>query len=99
MDEDSDICTLWPPGASANGIVTYAAQIIPALRQLGHEVFVLTPNCTAKADDPYTIDLNAIEFFTLAPVAINVSPSKLLIVYRHFGKKLAICNFNAHRTP
>ncbi len=51
----------WPPGASANGIVTYAAQIIPALRQIGHEVFVLTPNCTSKTSDPYTIDLNAIE--------------------------------------
>jgi glycosyltransferase involved in cell wall biosynthesis len=51
----------WPPGAFANGIVTYAAQIIPALRQLGHEVFVLTPNCTSKTIDPYTVDLNAIE--------------------------------------
>src|SRR5258708_1806302 len=50
----------WPPGSSANGIVTYAAQLVPALRQLGHEVFVLTSNAGAKIVDDYTIDLNAI---------------------------------------
>lgn len=51
----------WPPGSSANGIVTYAAQIVPELRRLGHDVFVLTPNCTSETTDPYTIDLNKIE--------------------------------------
>src|ERR1700737_3130960 len=50
----------WPPGSSPNGIVTYAAQIVPALRRLGHEVFVLTPNHTERIADAYTIDLNAI---------------------------------------
>jgi glycosyltransferase involved in cell wall biosynthesis len=46
----------WPPGHSANGIVTYTSYIVPALRQLGHEVFVLTGNKVGD-DDPYTIDL------------------------------------------
>jgi glycosyltransferase involved in cell wall biosynthesis len=47
----------WPPGKTASGIVTYASQMVPALRNLGHEVFVVTPG---KADDdPRTIDLNA----------------------------------------
>ena len=45
----------WPPGSQANGIVTYAAQIVPALRRLGHEVFVVTPG--KLDDDPQTIDL------------------------------------------
>ena len=49
----------WPPGFSANGIVTYASQIVPALRRLGHEVFVLTPYKSADHNDPYTIDLQA----------------------------------------
>lgn len=78
----------WPPGASANGIVTYAAQVIPALRQLGHEVFVLTPHCTSKADDPYTIDLNAID--TPRPLLSRLA-SRLLRTSSFiddFGKKL-----------
>jgi glycosyltransferase involved in cell wall biosynthesis len=45
----------WPPGSQANGIVTYAAQIVPALRQLGHDVFLITLN--KRDDDPRTIDL------------------------------------------
>ena len=32
----------WPPGNSANGIVAYASYMIPALRNLGHDVFILT---------------------------------------------------------
>ena len=45
----------WPPGNVPNGIVTYASQIVPALRNLGHEVFIITPN---KSDaDPRTVDL------------------------------------------
>ncbi len=32
----------WPPGNSANGIVTYASYMIPALCNLGHDVFILT---------------------------------------------------------
>jgi glycosyltransferase involved in cell wall biosynthesis len=50
----------WPPGSSANGIVTYAAQLVPALRKLGHDVFVITPNLTAPTPDAYTLDLNQI---------------------------------------
>ena len=47
----------WPPGADANGIVTYASQVVPALRRLGHEVFVLAAHKGADDNDPYTIDL------------------------------------------
>jgi glycosyltransferase involved in cell wall biosynthesis len=50
----------WPPGSSANGIVTYAAQLVPALRQLGHEVYVLTPTFNGDVADAYTIDLKKI---------------------------------------
>ena len=46
----------WPPGKTANGIVTYASQLVPALRRLGHEVFVLTSTTTGDGDE-YTIDL------------------------------------------
>jgi glycosyltransferase involved in cell wall biosynthesis len=41
----------WPPGNSANGIVTYASYVIPALRNLGHEVFILTWDA-AHTDEP-----------------------------------------------
>jgi glycosyltransferase involved in cell wall biosynthesis len=47
----------WPPGAAANGIVTYASNLVPALRQLGHEVFILSPNLPAGFTDPYAVDL------------------------------------------
>lgn len=47
----------WPPGLLANGIVTYASQLVPALRQLGHEVYVLTPLRGKGDEDPQTIDL------------------------------------------
>src|SRR5262249_45868074 len=50
----------WPPGFAANGIVTYASQLVPALRRLGHEVFVLTSRKEQNNDDPYTIDLRAL---------------------------------------
>jgi len=45
----------WPPGNSPNGIVTYAAQLVPALRHLGHDVFVITPS--DSSGHPQTIDL------------------------------------------
>ncbi|MEH2614492.1 glycosyltransferase involved in cell wall biosynthesis [Bradyrhizobium sp. AZCC 1693] len=51
----------WPPGSSANGIVTYAGQIIPALRKLGHEVYVLTPNLAQGPDDRYAIRLGELK--------------------------------------
>jgi glycosyltransferase involved in cell wall biosynthesis len=47
----------WPPGSTANGIVTYASQLVPALRRLGHDVLILTLNKTVNGSDPYTIDL------------------------------------------
>jgi glycosyltransferase involved in cell wall biosynthesis len=47
----------WPPGFAPNGIVTYASYLVPALRQLGHQVFVLTYQKTVEDSDPYTIDL------------------------------------------
>jgi glycosyltransferase involved in cell wall biosynthesis len=46
----------WPPGDIPNGIVIYASQLVPALRRLGHKVFVFTPHRTSD-NDPYTIDL------------------------------------------
>lgn len=46
----------WPPGSAASGIVTYASQMVPALRDLGHDIFIITPR---KHDrDPRTIDLS-----------------------------------------
>jgi glycosyltransferase involved in cell wall biosynthesis len=47
----------WPPGSVANGIVTYASQLVPALRRLGHDVYVLTPHIATGDKDPWTIDL------------------------------------------
>src|SRR5689334_2815039 len=49
----------WPPGVTANGIVTYTSYLVPALRSLGHEVFVITPQKTSAANDPYTIELGS----------------------------------------
>jgi glycosyltransferase involved in cell wall biosynthesis len=40
----------WPAGTRPNGIVTYAGHLVPALRRLGHEVFVLTPDKTGDGD-------------------------------------------------
>jgi glycosyltransferase involved in cell wall biosynthesis len=51
----------WPPGFASNGIVTYAAQLVPALRGLGHEVFVLTSHIPGERRDPYAIDLKEFE--------------------------------------
>jgi glycosyltransferase involved in cell wall biosynthesis len=55
----------WPPGAAANGIVTYASHLVPALRAINHEVFVLTPHKTTNDEDPHTIDL---KLFGLSPL-------------------------------
>ena len=49
--------TAWPPGEYPSGIVTYASQLVPALRKLGHEVFILTFRKSASDLDPHTIDL------------------------------------------
>jgi len=56
----------WPPGQVSNGVVTYAAQLVPAMRRLGHKVFVLAAHKAAEHDDPCTIDLRRFESpFTL----------------------------------
>ncbi len=47
----------WPPGSMANGIVTYASYVVPALRRLGHDVYILTPNNAMDDKGPWTIDL------------------------------------------
>ena len=75
----------WPPGSTANGIVTYAAQLVPALRQLGHEVFVLTSNPAANLVDDYTIDLNA--FRLPRPLWYRLK-SLFFREYDAFGEKL-----------
>jgi glycosyltransferase involved in cell wall biosynthesis len=70
----------WPIGSVANGIVTYASQLVPALRKLGHDVFVLAAYTEPGHADPYTIDLRNYELaptlfsrvmFRVAPEAAN----------------------------
>ena len=71
----------WPPGFTANGIVTYSVTSrAAALRSLGHEVFVITPHRTLKEEDPYTIELGNFSIasriwsrtlWTLAPEAAS----------------------------
>ncbi len=46
----------WPLGSEASGVVTYAHEIVSSLREIGHEVYILTPNATEKHS--HTIDLN-----------------------------------------
>jgi glycosyltransferase involved in cell wall biosynthesis len=48
----------WPAGRNANGIVAYASYIVPALRKLGHEVYILTFIKNNGDPDPYTINLS-----------------------------------------
>ena len=52
----------WPPGSVSNGIVTYASQLVPALRRLGHRVFLLTFDKAACDNDNFTIDLRTYAF-------------------------------------
>ena len=48
----------WPPASAANGIATYSSYLVPALRTLGHTVYVLTQRMTDEEyDDPYTVEL------------------------------------------
>jgi glycosyltransferase involved in cell wall biosynthesis len=47
----------WPPGSMPNGIVSYAATLVPALRHLGHRVFVLTHELKS-ASDPDAVDVS-----------------------------------------
>lgn len=43
----------WPKGALPNGIVTYAAHMVPALRERGAEVFVIAWRMGAGCEDAY----------------------------------------------
>lgn len=48
----------WPIGTGpANGIVTVLHHIVPALRRLGHEVYVISPTVPAQNDDPYLVPI------------------------------------------
>ncbi len=42
----------WPKGELPNGIVTYASNIIPALRDVGVEVFVIAGSIAPGCADP-----------------------------------------------
>ena len=56
----------WPPGREASGIVTYTSQLVLALRSVGHEVYVITPDSHEK--DEYTIDLNTFRASALSRI-------------------------------
>mgnify|MGYP005814669059 CR=1 FL=1 len=64
----------WPPGAAATGIVTYAGQLVPALRRLGNEVFVIAGQVNEAHADPHVIDLRR---FLPAPTLLGRAISKL----------------------
>jgi glycosyltransferase involved in cell wall biosynthesis len=77
----------WPPGFSPNGIVTYASQLVPAFRGLGHEVFVLT--ASKNCDDQYVLDIKR---FPHAPkmwdrVAYKIVPD--YVTYRSGADRIA----------
>lgn len=46
----------WPQTGKPNGIATYYASIVPALRSLGHNVFIMTAN--GNFDDKYVYKLS-----------------------------------------
>lgn len=73
----------WPPSNDSNGIVTYTSYVAPALRNLGHEVFILTANC--QKTDEHTINLQDFDgrrFWHRA--AFQIAPSAtFLSEYRH----------------
>src|ERR1700733_2934268 len=47
----------WPPGRTANGIVTYASFLVPALQKLGHEIYILTFDCR-EPSSAHVVDLS-----------------------------------------
>jgi glycosyltransferase involved in cell wall biosynthesis len=81
----------WPPGGDANGNVTYASHMVPALRNAGHEVYIITPE--ARSVDKYTIDLRTFDRRLIWHRALNkISPgaaffsetsNKLIQAVRH----------------
>jgi len=89
----------WPPGSTPNGIVTYASYMVPALRKLGNEVYVLTAD--ARSRDPYAIDIR--EFIeprkfwhrilgTLSPseARFNVGAAPLAAAIKHLVEQKKI---------
>lgn len=56
----------WPPGREASGIVTYTSQLVSALRSVGHEVYIITPDGAEK--DEYTIELNTFRASALSRI-------------------------------
>ncbi|WP_342069654.1 glycosyltransferase [Yoonia algicola] len=54
----------WPPGRAASGIVTYTAQLVSSLRELGHEVYILSLDVGEA--DPFTIDLQQVRLSLLS---------------------------------
>lgn len=79
----------WPPGGVANGIVTYAGYLVPALRRLGHQVYVLTNNPTRGYEDPWIVDLRNFSagariwnrlMFKVSPAAARFNSTSATIV-------------------
>jgi glycosyltransferase involved in cell wall biosynthesis len=70
----------WPPESSFNGVVTYVGQIAPALRKLGHNVIILTPQNGAP-DDPNVIELSR---FTSSRSLMQRAISKIAPELGHF---------------
>lgn len=97
----------WPAGRAANGIVTYASHLIPALRELGNEVFVVTPRCNEP--DPYTIDLTKFSkpsqfwdgiLFKVAPEAalFNAVTAPIISAIKYLVEKHQIDIFEMEET-
>ncbi len=67
----------WPPGRVASGIVTYTSQLVTSLRAFGHEVYILTPD--AGETDPYTIDLEEMQFSVLSRISHRIKAKTGLV--------------------
>jgi glycosyltransferase involved in cell wall biosynthesis len=48
----------WPPGNAPNGIVTYCDVMVSALRDLGHEVYVVCGQLNGDDNSPYVIPID-----------------------------------------
>jgi glycosyltransferase involved in cell wall biosynthesis len=87
----------WPPGSSPNGIVTYASHIVPALRSLGHEVFIVTGGSTKNAENTDTISIarlyKASNLFARIKHRIapnSIVPSLISLAVREFVSNVGI---------
>ncbi len=54
----------WPPGSVANGILTFYGNLLPELRLLGHEVYIITPQCATDRPESHVVipDMRTIRF-------------------------------------